>query len=133
MKRSLLFISNERGLILPLTLLITALLFLFLSTNVAIYHNELTITRNELSQLKIDTLFQMGRSKLTKELSMQQQDSGTVQYTFPDGIVEISYFRKSEIYQLAFSISTPDNKIYTVANQITLKKEMNNVGNLRSN
>lgn len=123
MKKNSPFISKEKGFILPLVLLIAALLFLFVSTNVSIYHNELTIMKNELSQIKIDTLFQMGRSKFKNELSLLKQENGTVHYTFPDGDVKIGYTRKQEVYELIFSISTPDNKLLVTANHMTLPTE----------
>ncbi|WP_404453005.1 hypothetical protein LG329_02475 [Virgibacillus necropolis] len=126
MRKNSPFITEEKGFILPLVLLIAALLFLFVSTNVSIYHNELSITKNELSQLKIDSLFQMGRSKFKNEISSLKQDSGTVQYTFPDGYVKIDYTRNQEVYELIFSISTHDDKILVIAHHITMETEMNN-------
>lgn len=121
MRKSSRFINEEKGFILPLVLLIAALLFLFISTNVAIYHNELTITKNELSQLKINTLFQTGRSKFKKEITTLNQDGGTVQYLFPDGDVKIDYIRKENVYELLFSISTSDNKVLEISNHMTLE------------
>lgn len=121
MRKSSRFINEEKGFILPLVLLIAALLFLFISTNVAIYHNELTITKNELSQLKINTLFQTGRSKFKKEITTLNQDGGTVQYLFPDGDVKIDYIRKENVYELLFSVSTSDNKVLEISNHMTLE------------
>ncbi|MFZ3577848.1 hypothetical protein [Virgibacillus sp. DJP39] len=125
MKKNSQYINNEKGFILPLVLLTAALLFLFLSTHVSIYQNELRITKNELAQTKIDTLFQMGRSKFKSELPLLNQESGTVQYTFPDGDVEITYSRKQNIYELLFSIATPDNKQFIIANHMAVILDLN--------
>ncbi|ASN05242.1 competence type IV pilus minor pilin ComGG [Virgibacillus necropolis] len=118
MRKSTPFLNEEKGFILPIVLLIAALLFLFVSTNITIYHNELTIAKNEISQLKIDTLFQMGRSKLKNEISSLNPRSGTVEYSFPDGDVKISYIRKQEVYELAIYIYTPDKKVFAIANHM---------------
>lgn len=121
MKKSLLFTSDEKGFILPLVLLIAALMFLFVSTNVAIYKNEMTITKNELAQIKIDTLFQMSRAKFKDEIPTLKQDNGSVHYTFPDGKVKIAYeFLPEDVYQLTFYVDPLDDKLLTITNHMEL-------------
>lgn len=121
MKKSLLFTNDEKGFILPLVLLIAALMFLFVSTNIAIYKNEMVVTKNELSQLRINTLFQSGRAKFTTEIPTLKQDQGTVNYTFPNGTVKIIYQVLPEnVYQLTFTVDPLDGKLLIITNQMAL-------------
>lgn len=127
MRKNLLYINNQKGFVLPLVLLIAALLFLFVSTNVAIYKNEMIITKNELAQLKIDTLFQMSRAKFKDEIATIKQDKGTVDYIFPNGRVKIAYeFLPVDIYQLTFSVDPLDDKLLVITNQMKLPKAQMN-------
>lgn len=126
MRKNLPFTNDEKGFILPLVLLIAALLFLFVSTNVAIYKNEMVITKNELSQIKIDTLFQMSRAKFKDKISTLAQDHGTVHYTFPDGNVKIGYEVLSEdVYQLTFTVDPLDGKLLIIANHMAIPTSVN--------
>lgn len=121
MKKNLMFISDGKGFILPLVLLIAALLFLFVSTNVAIYKNEMIITKNELTQIKIDTLLQMSRAKFKEEISAHMQNNGIAQYTFPDGKVKIEYqILPENVYQLTFSIDPLDDKLLIITNNMKM-------------
>lgn len=123
MKKNSTFINEEKGFILPLVLLIATLLFLFVSTNIAIYKNEMSITKNELDQIKIDTLFQMGRAKFKDDLTVLTQESGTVYYTFPNGNVEVSFKMDTEdVYELTFSVSTSD-KLLIITNHMAKANE----------
>lgn len=114
MKKTLIF-THDRGFILPLTLLTAALLFLFVGTNIVVYKNELLITKNELSQIKVDTLYQMGHAKFTDVLPELEQDNGTMIYEFPDGEVNIVYqLETSTGYKVTYSIKTFDQKLLVI-------------------
>ncbi|WP_430785284.1 hypothetical protein VBD025_10745 [Virgibacillus flavescens] len=125
MKKNSTFIHNEQGFILPLTLFVAALLILFTGTNIAIYKNEMIITKNEIAQIKIDTLYQIGHTKFLAALDTLNQESGTTSYKLPDGEVSIEYqLQSSDTFKVKFSVNTLDNKLLVITDFISLPTQL---------
>lgn len=110
MKKRLSFINNQSGFFLPYVLFITSLVFIFITSNISIYQNELQITDRQVEQLKIETLFQMGRAKLKENIEMFEAGN-TATYLFQDGSVEILIEDWDDNkYKLFFTILTKGNQ-----------------------
>lgn len=121
MKKISTFIHDDQGFILPITLFVASLLILFTGTNIAIYKNEMIITKNEIAQIKIDTLYQIGHSKFKASLVTLNQESGTTHYTLPDGEVNIEYqLLTPNTYKVTFSINTVENKLLVITDFMNL-------------
>jgi hypothetical protein len=88
-------------------------------SNIAIYRNDLQITANQLEQVRIETLFQMGRTKFKEELDPHHKPKDIVNYVFPDGIVEILIDNiNGNHYELYISVSTTEHKSKYAFNDI---------------
>jgi len=123
MIKKLFITNNENGFILPYVLFITAIVIIIVTANISIYRNDIVITENQLEQIKIETLFQMGRTKLKKEMVNQEEETSDVSYSFPDGIVKITInSSNSPVYKLYFTITTNNNATYTVANTLQINE-----------
>ncbi|WP_106497152.1 hypothetical protein [Lentibacillus sp. Marseille-P4043] len=121
MKNKLSFINRQGGFILPYVLFIVAIVLLVLTTKVNMYKNDIHIANNHIEQLEIETLLQMGRAKFVDEFSLETaKETGKKTYTFPPGIVKITYTRINEMeYQLLFQIST-EGKSYSNVSTLLL-------------
>ncbi|MGY0692926.1 hypothetical protein ACW2QC_09085 [Virgibacillus sp. FSP13] len=124
MKNKSSYINRQGGFILPYVLFIVAIVLLVLTTKVNMYQNDIHIANNHIEQLEIETLLQMGRAKFVDEFSIETiKETGNKTYTFPPGIVKITYTRINEMeYQLLFQISTK-GKSYTNVNTLLLPKK----------
>jgi len=71
-------------------LFVVSLLFILIISSIAAYRNEIYITARQIEQLKVETLFQMAQSKYRQELTASDLPVDAVNYTFPDGTVDIS-------------------------------------------
>lgn len=123
MKRLLYFIDNQHGFFLPYVLFITSLVFILVSSYIATYQNDLHITDSQIEQLKIETLFQMGRTKLKEEIDDNHfnENNNKVFYLFPDGSVEILITALNEKqYALNFAIFTNKKTSYTINNLLQI-------------
>lgn len=111
MKKRLFIISKESGFILPVVLFVTAIVMLLVTTHIYTYQNNIRITDNQLEQVKIETLFQMGLTQVKEDITSIETFPATVQYTFPDGETNIYIVHQgNNRYQLTFTIATKDNK-----------------------
>lgn len=121
MKKRLSFINNQSGFFLPYVLFITSLVFILITSNISIYQSELQITARQVEQLKIETLFQMGRAKLKENIEMFEAGNKAT-YLFRDGSVEILIEdRKDNKYTLFFTILTKNNQyLYYFRNTLQL-------------
>ena len=111
MKKQLSFITNQHGFFLPYVLFITSLIFILTMSNITIYRNDLQITANQIDQVKIETLFQMGHTKFKEELDKYNKRKDIVNYTFPDGTVDILIDDiHGNQYELYFTIITKEQQ-----------------------
>lgn len=115
MKRQLSFMNNDAGFFFPYVLLVTAVVFIFITATITMYASDGKITEKHMEQVKIETLFQMAHSKFTEENETKEIDSGESYYTFPYGNVEITYAPSDENrYELYFNITTDKNDVYSI-------------------
>lgn len=118
MKKQLYFMTKEKGFILPYTLFITTIILLLLTASINIYSREVQMTHQAVEQLKLETLFQMGRTKFKNELSTLNSHNDTIVYTFPDGTVEIEYIVGEDDHNLHFTIYTKNNSVISRVNTL---------------
>ncbi|QGS68865.1 hypothetical protein CV093_11790 [Oceanobacillus sp. 143] len=52
---------------MPYVLFIIAIVYIIVTTNIAMYRNDLQLTENQIEQVKIETLFQMQREQFKQE------------------------------------------------------------------
>ncbi|MFD1038477.1 competence type IV pilus minor pilin ComGG [Virgibacillus byunsanensis] len=120
MKKILSFISNQEGFVLPYVLFFAALALFVVIASTDRYSNDVQITHNQIEQIRIETLVQMGRAKLLDELAHIPQDS-PITYSFPDGVVEISIISiKDNQYNLHLNVTTSSGSVYDTTNTLTL-------------
>lgn len=122
MKRHLSFMNNERGFFLPLVLFVITLVFIFITTNIHSYKNDIQITDRQVEQVMIESLFQMGRESVKEELSSPEFPD-SVHYTFPDGTVDITISSHDDFYELLFSINTNNNTAYKFTNHMQINRD----------
>ncbi len=92
---------------LPLVLFVTALVFLIISTTVHRYQNNVIMTKNQIEQLKIETLVQMSREKIKQELIQNGEIENQMDISFPYGEVSVRITSLTpEKYRLFFTITT---------------------------
>lgn len=120
MKKQLFFINNQNGFYLPLVLFITSLIFIMATSNIAIYQSDLEITKNQVEQIKIETLFQMARGKIKEDIAPDIENfkvNDKMTYYFPDGIVDILILGITDSnYELLYTINTKEQSIYFINN-----------------
>ncbi|MFC3039058.1 hypothetical protein ACFOGI_02160 [Virgibacillus xinjiangensis] len=93
MKRLLYFMNKkEHGFFLPYVLVIILVVLSGVASSIHAYKNTIDISRNHLEEIKIETLFQMGRAKVEKDLDTQEEVPRLAMYDFPDGNVVIDIF-----------------------------------------
>ncbi|MEC5422261.1 hypothetical protein QGM71_02005 [Virgibacillus sp. C22-A2] len=115
MKKPLFFISNEKGFVLPYILFIITLVFIFLTSNISTYKNEIKMTENHLEQVIIETLYQMGHTKLKEEFVTNNYHATQISYSFPDGLVNINLTPLTQTkYRLEFNITTTKRSVYNL-------------------
>ena|SRR5690625_5304571 len=122
MKKQSSFINNEYGFLLPFVLFIATILFLMISASIKMYDQEIELTYQNINQLKIETLFQMGYEKFIHETSTEDFDQQiNVQYIFPDGNVSLEFQHLGDDQgQLHFQIVTVDDAFATMVKPIKL-------------
>lgn len=123
MKKQLYFMNNQNGFFLPYVLFITSLVFILATSHIATYRSDLQITENQIEQLRIETLFQMGRTKFKNEVYKGKFDGSNnkVFYLFPDGSVEILIKAfDNEQFALFFTIFTNKRSGHKVNNLLQI-------------
>src|SRR5690625_4520730 len=122
MKKRLSSMNNDKGFILPVIWLITILSFIVISVMVQTYQNELFITEQNLEQLIVETLFQMGYEQFLQDHDVNDLTSYyEVQYHFPSGHVTIQYLQLNEQEgQLLFQIETVQSSYVTFLKPVNL-------------
>ncbi|MBM7597970.1 hypothetical protein JOC34_000327 [Virgibacillus halotolerans] len=126
MKKQLSFITNQHGFFLSYVLFITSLIFILTMSNIAIYRNDLQITANQIDQVKIESLFQMGRTKFKEELDKYNKQKDIVSYAFPDGTVDILIDDiHGNQYELYFTILTKEQQSkYNITNTLQVNNDI---------
>ncbi|PAV29073.1 hypothetical protein CIL05_13950 [Virgibacillus profundi] len=125
MKKQLFSISNEQGFFLPYVLFIISLVFIIITTNINSYRNDIHITESHMEQLKIETLFQMGRTSLLEELKKEQTPIEKVTYIFPEGTVEIKIASETNgRSKLDFFLETNNDSNYLITNYLIAENEI---------
>lgn len=110
--------TKEQGFILPYTLFITTIILLLLTASINIYSREIQMTHHALEQLKLETLFQMGRTKFKNEFPFPAPVNDTTVYDFPDGRVQIEYIPTEDEHNLHFTIYTKNDSVITKVNKL---------------
>ncbi|HLR41590.1 MAG TPA: hypothetical protein VK091_07915 [Virgibacillus sp.] len=121
MKKQLSFITNQHGFFLPYVLFITGLVFIIITASISIYKQDITLTHRLVEQTKLKSLEQMGRVSFKENFEEMTSPADTVNYSFPDGTVKITYdvLNDQEI-ELYFKIRTKENAGYTYNQTQTL-------------
>ncbi|HLR08249.1 MAG TPA: hypothetical protein VK136_03160 [Bacillota bacterium] len=122
MKKLSFSIHDQHGFFLPSILFVTTLALVVLSVSIQMYRNELEITHNQIEQLRVETLLQMGREQFIDDRNKNQLKVNPVVYSFPHGEIEIQYLQLEEdLYQLHNTISTIDGFSYTISHKLDFK------------
>lgn len=110
MKKPLYSINNEKGFILPYVLFMVFLLFILITSSIKTYQNDIYLTDHYLEHLRIETLFQRGKMKFSKEvLSSSNPFPPTTNYEFNDGYVTIQVREVSDkVYEIVYNITTKE-------------------------
>lgn len=91
MKKLFLFHRNEKGFILPYSLLLSTIVLLSFITLISLYKNEQIITKRLLEQLQIESMIQMTYSLIEENGADYGEE--TV-FTFPYGEVYMETVEK---------------------------------------
>ncbi|GAB3052030.1 hypothetical protein [Virgibacillus ainsalahensis] len=122
MKKRLYFINSERGFFLPYVLFTITLVFIYITSNIHAYRSEIDITEGLVENIKAETLFQMGHTKIKEEMETFDHAS-EVFYRFPEGSVEIELKSMSEdSYQLYFTMRTNKDFVVSITNYVEKDK-----------
>ncbi|WP_162800305.1 hypothetical protein [Oceanobacillus zhaokaii] len=122
--------NNEKGFFLPYVLFIIAIVYIIVTTNIAMYRNDLQLTENQIEQVKIETLFQMQREQFKQEVQKHGLPSSETTYHFPDGKAKIAIIRsENQTHELNVSITTNNNHRYTIINTLTTSDNHPNLRN----
>ncbi|WP_174613798.1 competence type IV pilus minor pilin ComGG [Virgibacillus ihumii] len=124
MKKRFAFITDHNGFILPYVLFIAALVIITITASIQLYQNEIRISESQTEQLKIETLFQMGRAKFSEHLRDHNLSESPVTYHFPDGDVEIKYKKLTTgEHHLYFTITTNRKTVISLPHRLVADHE----------
>lgn len=97
MKKQLFHINHERGFYLPIVLVVTTLTLSFITILIYSYQNQLKMTESMMFQVEAETFIQMIRVDFSEMVLVDEpNDTGTVSYEYPNGLVTINYEQESE-------------------------------------
>lgn len=117
MKKRLYF-TNTKGFILPLSLFVLSLVFIFIMANIYVYQQEGTMTFNHIEQIKGETLIQMGIEKFKEENPLEED---TTKYTFPYGTVNIKSTFDEEKDNIILTITAETDQNTTLTSSYTIR------------
>ncbi|MGM8365125.1 hypothetical protein ACLIBG_06510 [Virgibacillus sp. W0181] len=127
MKNQSPFTNRESGFYLPYVLFIITIIFIVITASIQVYSNDIQMTRKHLEQLKIETLFQISRTKLKEDIknnSPSIRNKDHVIYVLPEGTVTINFMPlEVNTFQLHFTILTDENTTYTLTNKLKINDE----------
>ncbi len=94
----------------PFVLFITVLVLMIITATAYHYQNNIVMTKNQIEQLKIETMVQMSRKKVKQELIQNGELKEQMDFSFPYGDVSLRINAiPSNKYTLLFTITT-DNQ-----------------------
>ncbi|MGJ9456961.1 hypothetical protein [Oceanobacillus sp. CF4.6] len=125
MRKLLSTTNNQHGFILPYVLFITTLALILITAHIQSYQRGMEITDRYLQQLKMETLFQMGRERIKSDID-EITVPGTLDYNFPYGEVRIEVQEiEQNNYELFFTITTnSNNHIYAIKNILEIEENV---------
>ncbi|TQS74539.1 hypothetical protein DX933_11395 [Ornithinibacillus gellani] len=101
MKKSLSFIQNSSGFMMPLIMLLIVVILYATSACIHLYINDLQITERLLEQKKVESIIQLAEVSYRKDMTdTAYQPQDVKMYHFPNGTAEVS---------VSFSSDTPNN------------------------
>lgn len=107
---------------MPYVMLVISIVIIFVTANIQSYKNEIYITDRQVEHVIIESLFQLGREKVKKEMDSLDLPE-EVHYTFPDGTVDISITPGRKYDQLIFNISTNNQTDFRFTTYISSNRE----------
>lgn len=119
MKKRLL-ISNNNGMILPLTLLILPVFLIILYTNIELYYYDIQFATNQTEQLKIESLTQASIAKYKNDINLNDAELPKT-YNFPQGFVQIIPTSKIIDHTQTIDLVIKTNNNYNYQATITIK------------
>lgn len=80
-------------------------------TSIKIYQNEVTISRNLMEQIEMETLYQMGVTAFKNDLQNHDgsHKNNRYLYHFPTGVVKVNYEFNSDLVHSTYEIITKKN------------------------
>ncbi|RFA32810.1 hypothetical protein CAI16_16855 [Virgibacillus dokdonensis] len=103
-------IRNNAGFMFPFVLVITVLVLLIITATAYHYQNNIVMTKNQIEQLKIETMVQMSRERVKQALIQNGELKKQMYFSFPYGDVSLRINAlSSDKYTLFFTITT-DNQ-----------------------
>ncbi|RLL48084.1 hypothetical protein D8M04_02075 [Oceanobacillus piezotolerans] len=122
-RRFPIIIDNQRGFMFPVVLFIIAILILVVNTNIQLFINERNMTKHQIQQVKIETLFQSSRVLFQDELTSALPPGKERSYSLPDGEVKITLISVTETaIHASFTIYPLNEPIsYTISDTFRLE------------
>lgn len=107
----------------PFVLFITALLFLVINTNIQLFINERNVTKLQIEQVELETLFQAARVLFQEEISHAIPLDKAKSYSLPDGEVRVNIISVNETsIRASFTIyPQSENSSYTISDTLDLE------------
>ncbi|CDQ39669.1 hypothetical protein [Virgibacillus salexigens] len=107
--------NNEQAFILPFVLFVIALTFMLITTNVQQYQSNISMTKNQLQQITIETLIQTAREKLKEKLNEDINNISPRTFHLPQGDVRIQLtdIGKSS-YRILYIVTIQESKYTTI-------------------
>ncbi|WP_085991910.1 hypothetical protein [Oceanobacillus senegalensis] len=120
MKKILSIITRQQGFILPYVLFVSTIVIIIVTSMISVYRNEIELTNQYLEHIRVETLFQRGRTKLIEEMNTSSLITPSeLTYRFNDGNVKIHVTEDEQQYRLLFTITTNQLKFkYTFPHNI---------------
>lgn len=91
-----------------------------ISSSILHYERDIEITERHILEIQMETLFQMGRERVTQEISAVSLPQ-TFIYEFPDGIVRVeAELLEQDMIELMFKIKTKSgNAMYSITDTLS--------------
>ncbi|WP_121605256.1 hypothetical protein [Virgibacillus sp. Bac332] len=106
MKKILSYTNNEKGFMLPMVMFTIALVLIATITNIQLYQNNKQMTAHQLEQVKMESLIQITREKLKKDL-LKDKDLKRNLYHLPEGNISVVVtLLATGKYKVLFSATT---------------------------
>ncbi|WP_156290734.1 hypothetical protein [Oceanobacillus salinisoli] len=108
MTKTLSFITEQKGFMLPYVLFITTMMLILILSSIQLYRNDIYLTEQYVEHVRVETIFQMGQMKFKQEILQRNlPPPAQIQYEFPDGKVNIVVSQITEHYcSLLITVTT---------------------------